>query len=133
MLKQGRREIVDNYNVMLGLSNSRKAQLKKNDENWKLKSRERLEKIVASKMTTLMIGALAAIEEYFGDLWGNGEPNGEFEQQCYKDWLLLRNKILDMGNKGIRTVKKETQQYEVEWVKYQGIGFTGGKNGKNEI
>ena len=113
---------MDNYTTMTQMNNLRKAQLEKNKENWKLKSQDRLEKIVTTKMRTIMIGALAAIEKTFGDLWNDGVPVGEFEVQCHKEWIMLRQIILDLGNKQIRAVQKELQQYDIDWNKYVGVG-----------
>ena len=120
--------------ILNKMSNLAKAQRAIHKDNWKQKSRERLDKIVKTKMTTLMIGSLDAIEKAFGELWNDGAPVNESERQCQKEWLLLRQTILDLGNKQIRAMQKEIQQYDVEWNKYSGIGqLTGGNDGQDEI
>jgi len=109
-------------NVLKAMSNAQKAQSERHKENWKLRSKERLEKILKGKMTTLMIGSLHSIEQSFGDLWNHGnKPETELEEQLSREWGLLRQNILDLGNKQIRAVQKELQQYDVDWSKYQGI------------
>ncbi len=108
-------------NKLETMNNMRKSYIQKNKENWKTKCNERLQNIIAKKMTTLMIGSLDNIEKIFGDLWGHGKPETDFELECFKEWSILRQAILDLGNKQIRAIKKECEQYDIDWNRYQGI------------
>lgn len=70
----------------------------------------RLSKVVANKLQTTMIGALAAIEEGFKDVWD--------ENHTYL-YETIRKKILDLGNKQIRQVDDELDNYDVKWNRFK--------------
>jgi hypothetical protein len=86
-------------------------------------------------MQTVMIGALSAVEEKFGFLWGQGS-----EQPLTKNQILLsdifqvlRSQILDIGNAQIRNAETEIDTYDVEWNRYQyHFKLDQGTKGSNE-
>ena len=67
------------------------------------RSKIRLKKDVKKKIETTMIGALASIEKYLGELWGHDLPDPTPEQTQLKEvYEELRSEILDKGNTQIR-------------------------------
>lgn len=63
---------------------------------------------------TIMIGALARIEEKFGDLWGHGKDDSELsnEEVYWQNiWLDLRTSILDLGNDLIKDLDDRSYKY----------------------
>lgn len=91
-----------------------------NDDKYKETSKKRMIENVCKRMRTNMIGALAAFEESFGELWGKGKKTlNSAEQDCYNIWQDTRAKILDQGNNNIRIVQEEISQYDCHWNRYQ--------------
>lgn len=98
-----------------------KQELKEQKENeYKKSSQERLGKIIETKMKTIMIGALAVIEQEFGHLWKKGAMTKltKEEESLLRTYEKIRKDILDKGNLQIRNVKQELEQYEIEWKRY---------------
>lgn len=90
----------------------------KSKERFKEGSKERLQKVISQKMKTTMIGAIAAIEQYFGEIWGIGldEKDCTNEQLDWEDdWRKCREKILNNGNDQLRALLKELDLYEAEY------------------
>lgn len=78
-----------------------------------------LDKCVVKKMQTIMIGALASVEQNFGFLWGYNE-NRELtpEEEELKDiFNKVRSEILDKGNGQVRNFKTELGLYKIELAK----------------
>lgn len=71
--------------------------------------KNRLSKAVENKIVTTMIGALAAIEEGFKDVWD------EEHSEIYEE---VRKRILDLGNKQCRQVVDELDKYDVKWNRF---------------
>lgn len=106
-------------------------EVNKEDQAWsqeKLRERfrERLLKIVETKLRTTMIGALAAFEEGIGrQLWGHGKP----ERACTPEELLwralwherVRPAVLNNGNNQIRAMQAELGLHDVVWKGYQKV------------
>lgn len=66
---------------------------------------------------TIMIGAIADLEEFFGELWGHGKKPEERtldEIEEYKNFQAARESILDRGNKGIKIFKKELDRCHID-------------------
>lgn len=62
----------------------------------------------AARIRTTMIGAIAAIEDELGSLWGHGLPPDQLEPDEAALRLVfdrLRTRILDLGNAQIRSLK----------------------------
>lgn len=107
------------------------AQLNKTDreksrERLKSASRERLLRIIETKIRTTMIGALAAVEESIGrELWGHGRPRCDCtpEQLRWRDvWEnVVRPAILNNGNNQLRAMQAEVALYEIIWTGYQNV------------
>ena len=79
------------------------------------RSKIRLKKDVKKKIETTMIGALATIEKYLGDLWGHDLSEQVRLKEVYED---LRSEILDKGNTQIRNSEADIEDYDVTWNKY---------------
>lgn len=81
--------------------------------------KEKLKKYVTTNIRTTMIAALAAFEEKYSELWGNGVDNLTEEQQReYEIWQETRSKILDIGNNNIRHALNELDCYDVYFNGY---------------
>jgi len=93
-----------------------------NDEKFKNSSKKRLITNIEKKFKTLMIGALAAFEESFGEVWGHGNwpENPTEEQKIWRDeWEKVRTKILNSGNNQLRAALDEIAQYTMTWNRYR--------------
>ena len=93
----------------------------KSQEQYKENSKCRLSNILKKKFDTTIIGALAAFEERFGDLWGHGLPIAELDedQRYWRDlWMETRSKVLDNGNANLRAAQNEISQYTMSWNRY---------------
>lgn len=85
-------------------------------------SREKLKKDFKKKMTTQMIGAIAAMEDRFGHLWGmdsNDDTLTADQEQWLDVWEEVRQQILDKGNAQIRAILDELDNYSIKWNGYQ--------------
>ncbi len=86
--------------------------------------KERLKKIISTKIQTTMIFPLSIIEASFGQLWGHGKDESKLtdEEKIYrKKWNECRNNILNNGNTQKRNAMAELSQYDVIWNKYQTV------------
>ncbi len=102
------------------MSNLRAEVRKVGAEKYKAESKVRLARILSTKIRTTMIGALAAIEEHLGPLWGPGEDTvimSRMELEALYE--KIRQQILDNGNNQIRNFQTELEQYDVEWLRYK--------------
>lgn len=91
---------------------------KTNQERRQLYAKNRLETNVTKKITTTMIGALAAFEDFFGELWGIDLDEKELtkEQLEYREiWEDVRSEILSNGNMQIRAAQNEISEYTAEF------------------
>lgn len=85
----------------------------------KERSKTRLKKEIKKRIETTMIGSLASIEKYFGELWGHNDEDKTPEQaQLRSIFEELRSEILDRGNNQIRQIESEVESYDVVWQKY---------------
>lgn len=89
---------------------------KRFDDKFREQSKKRLLKAVETKMRTTFIGAISAIEEELGALWGHGKNKlTEEEEEFKRIWERLRSHILDTGNSQLRAIVKEINQYNIAW------------------
>jgi hypothetical protein len=90
------------------------------DKEYNKVSKERLLKICQTKMRTIMIGALAAIEEKLKPYWTpeQGEKMSNEQVLLQKLYSEIRQEILDKGNTHIRNLEAEFEQYKVEWKRH---------------
>jgi hypothetical protein len=84
-------------------------------------SRQRLDKLVSTKIRTAFIGALAAFEESYGFLWGidkdeNDLTTEELDMQIL--WEQTRTKVLNNGNAQVRAAQTEIANHAVKWNRY---------------
>ena len=89
------------------------------DERQKESSRRQLEISVEKRLKTTMIGAIASIEEAFGWLFNYGDPQTPQEKENYETFQELRNEILDKGNRQIRELGKDLDNYSIVWHKFK--------------
>lgn len=69
------------------------------------KDKAKLLENATKKIKTTMIGALAILEE-------------QLEKGVYNHEE-VRNKILDLGNKQIKNLQREFEQYSITWNRFQ--------------
>lgn len=83
-------------------------------------SKRQLERSIRKMGEVIMIGAIAAIEEKFGDLWGEDSEREDFtpeEEAMYAKWEELRDEILDHGNKNIDYMVNMLASFKVQMSK----------------
>ena len=83
--------------------------------------RDRLKKIIGTKIDTTMVYPLSQFEICFGDLWGKNKTDDELteEEKNNRDkWEICRTKILNNGNRQKRNAYKELDMYSVIWNRY---------------
>jgi hypothetical protein len=80
------------------------------DKELKDESKKRFKAIINKKMTTIMIGSLAIIEE---ELIKNSD---DIKLQSVYD--IVRQRILDLGNSQIRGINLELDTYDIESNRY---------------
>lgn len=73
-------------------------------------SKKRLEKAIVTRMRTIMIGSLAAIEEELIDNSDDIELKNVYD--------IMRQRILDLGNSQIRNITQELETYTIESNRY---------------
>lgn len=86
-------------------------------EVYRKASKEKLTKVIETKMKTVMVGAISKVEEKFGYLWSHGSDKDLDEDELIFKELFdeLRSAIFDNGNNQIRNLKVELDNYKVEW------------------
>lgn len=94
---------------------------KKNQEKYKVFSKDRLCNNITARMRTTMIGTLAIIEHTIGHLWAIGQerPLTPDEEEMLEMWEDIRTQILDLGNNNIRITQEELSHYTVNWDRYK--------------
>ena len=73
-------------------------------------SRQRLDKLISTKIRTTFIGALSSFEEAFGALWGYGKNEDELTKDELDNrniWIEVRTKVLNNGNNQLRAAQTE--------------------------
>lgn len=92
------------------------------DDRYRERSKKRLTGIITKKIQTSFIGAIAAVEEGFGFLWGHGKKPNELtaeEKVMLEVWNSVRARILDNGNGQLRGAINEMNYNSVSWDRYQ--------------
>ncbi len=108
--------------ALMRIRKQREANREASAERYASQSRERLRRNMETKIRTTMIGALSAVEQRFGSLWGQGKPRHlltEDELRWDEIKEVLRTEILNNGNNQLRAAAAEIGQYEVSWNRYQ--------------
>lgn len=83
--------------------------------------RKRLSDIAEKKIKTTFIGAIAAFEKEFGELWGidlKDEDRDEDQKYWYDKWQIARTEILNNGNNQSRSLLSEIANHIVSWNRY---------------
>ena len=84
-------------------------------------SRQRLDKLISTKIRTTFIGALSSFEEAFGALWGYGKNEDELTKDELDNrniWIEVRTKVLNNCNKQLRAAQTEIANNIVQWNRY---------------
>lgn len=133
---------MDDNEEFLRFRKLKKKLVESSSKQYNESSKTRLKAIADKKVQTTMIGALHAIEEEFGVLWGLSEggkkpnrPLTEEEQHALSIYTLVRDKILDLGNKQRRNLEAEIDLYDIKWNRYNydfPVKPEGPKGNKNE-
>lgn len=95
---------------------ARRAALLRNGPRAREDARRRLLTIVKSKIQTTMIGAIAAVEDELGSLWGiRKHPDDLTEDEAALEVVFqgLRTRILNLGNAQRRAIESEFERYQV--------------------
>jgi len=96
------------------------ARKRANEEKYEAVSKANLQRHVGVKIKTTMIGALSQFEEHFGELWGQGIPEDQLNEDelYYRDkWELARTEILNNGNNQGRAADQEIDKNTVRYIK----------------
>lgn len=93
-------------------------------EKFDERSKERLIRIMETKLRTAFIGALSAFEDEFREV--KSDPKNR------QRWEMMRNRILDNGNAQIRMMRKELGHYDVHWTRNV-IEFESDENGQLRV
>ena len=94
----------------------------KNRKKYEEESLRRLSSIIAKKLQTTFIGAISAIEEGLGYIWGHNKPSGQLDEtqrMLAEIWAKVRTDILNNGNNQLRAIKHELDTYTVFWNRYK--------------
>lgn len=113
---------MDAYNQMEAAADAARRTEEEAIKNHERNSKTRLQRILATKMRTAFIGALSAVEQSFGELWGhNGstEKRDANREKWKEIWETCRSTILNNGNAQLRAVESELAQYSVSWNRCQ--------------
>jgi hypothetical protein len=84
--------------------------------------KENLKAYAKSKLTTTMIYPLSQFEDEFGYLWGIDKEHYELTEDELKfkeAWSIVRQNILDVGNRELRLLNHEIGKYDIN---YRGAG-----------
>lgn len=95
--------------------------------------KDTLRQFAKSKLTTTMIYPLSQFEEYFGEIWGIDKDPSELslEQiEFRKRWALVRQNILDVGNREIRQISNEINKYDIVLSRKNTLVFKFNENNK---
>jgi hypothetical protein len=91
-------------------------------EEYKQASGERFGKIIEKKIMTTTVGSLARFEDKFGELWGDGLPKTDLtpeQVEFRRKWADVRNDILNLGHRQIRSLQNELQMNDVIWKRHK--------------
>ena len=127
---------MDHWNELERAARYEKDQAAQSQERLKEQSRQRLLKIISTKMRTAFIGALSAFEVRFGELWGHGKDVSELtrEQKARRQmWEEARQNILNNGNGQLRALELELALYEILWKRYQTTLSLSDSNGVSRV
>lgn len=82
--------------------------------------KNKLKREIISRIKTVMIGAVASIENHLGELWGFKEKRQltRVEEELVDKFTALRKEILDRGNNEIRAITNTLETYDIDYVGY---------------
>jgi hypothetical protein len=83
--------------------------------------RQRLDKIISTKIRTTFIGSIDILEKTLGFLWGFGKDEDDLtgdEREIRTLFNQARTDILNLGNNQLRGAKNEIANQTVSWNRY---------------
>jgi len=91
-----------------------------NEQRYLEQCRQRLSKIISTKIKTSFIGALDVIEKTFGFLWAENEDGTRSDEatKFYDLYQQMRTDILNNGNSQIRGAQNEIANHVISWSRY---------------
>lgn len=91
-----------------------------NEQKYLDQCRQRLDKIISTKIRTTFIGAIDQIQQTFGFLWKDGLDCDLNEDEIKMRQLFdqLRTNILNIGNRELRAAKNEIANQTISWNRY---------------
>jgi hypothetical protein len=90
-------------------------------ERSQIYAQNRLRVSLNKRMKTIMIGAVAAFEDSFGQLWGIDKNDSELteEEKMFKGlWEQTRTTVLNKGNNQARLASEELGEYTTQWNRH---------------
>ena len=85
--------------------------MKKGDPDYMIKSRKLLEENACKKIKTTMIGSLRSFEVHLEEFLAN-------DLELQEAFSRAREDVLNKGNKQINNMKKELENYEINWKRF---------------
>jgi len=83
-------------------------------------NKESLKNNLKKRVRTTMIGAIAAIEDEFGFLFGHGKIELTQEEKALDHiFQEIRGRILDLGNEQIEKIESDVEPYNIEGPYYK--------------
>lgn len=111
---------LNDVNKPTGLRAIRDKIAKSNEEKYKQSSKDRLNKIAKTKITTTFIGAIEQFEQKFGFIWGHGKHESDLTEEelvMREYWNECRKAIMDKGHEQIRGLAHEIENHTMSWNK----------------
>jgi hypothetical protein len=84
--------------------------------------KQRLQKIIETKLNTATIYPLNQFELAFGQLWGYGKQPKDLTDEEKRNlhlWQQIRKNILDNGNQQKRNLLAEIDMHDVVWKRFE--------------
>lgn len=104
------------------LANLKRKQKLLSKDKYPDSSKNRLKKIVRTKITTTFINAISEFEKTFGIMWGYGIEENKLtneQKENRKKWETVRKNILNRGNNQARALMSEIELYDIEFRGYE--------------
>ena len=91
---------------------------KRIEDSIDLSSSNSLNRIAKKRFQTVFVGAVASIEESFGELWGNDNVDEEdmtpAQLQWYNRFLEIRDRIFDQGNNQKEKFLRDLSRFKIK-------------------
>ena len=99
-------------------------------------SLEHLKRIIKKRCQTIFVGAVAKMEDHFGELWGeelelDEEQMNAIQRKWFDKFLTVRELVFDQGNDQITKLVNDIDNFCVSWSKLH-IEFITKEHKKND-